>query len=1157
MENIISLSQTIVKDHDTIIPQTSFIKKRESDEYVCHRYKYPTNLVSNEYYVPSLSEEDVEFINSISDSYIEGIEDEYKEIHKTYFFKTISPIFLIKEYKDLIDTEIKRIFLKANMDSESDAEKEIQKIWFKNFYYSCVDASVRKKITTLKEKKKKFEVNHHNYLNALKIDMVFNVVSKKPYPTCLTPIKLFETTKNILEINEYYINIEHPKEINADPIDDIFNAQSTVHNIFIIFHKVADLNNSQSYIKDYFTNLTTALNGSKKRKLHLVTSEGPFKDLSSRKFFNIILSNTTHKITGICQRRVTYEGTTVKINSKVTCSYIVHTMIYNGINISIMVLQNDVVLHPNDADTYLKSEYLLPNSIGFKRWFILEYTYAYQNENKFEFITQIDDSLDARFLIWKPLCEFTADDNPEMNEARLDTYNNDSFSGVTAFTKYFEFAEDFYLTLKTMEREDIVFIGPTGKLTQRGLRLNSKPYVHRESYEKINIWYKIYSMFPKLLKKKDVHYSPDLGFMAEDAYFNNVCLEERLKQLSAANFMVTYSRVTPKCGTAIIKESWPIEPYIQLIKDGQVNILIDGSKILRKPCPGSIVNYFGKHVKLIIGKKKKKTELDLLGPVGDVPEAFIRMFKKVNDKDNKNNKNNKNNKTNKDVYFTYQEFSKCNEDFTKIVNPYLIRWVIIFWIYLIERATEIEKRFSLRYPILHERALIELLKYINLLQIYFPGSNLNNFNFQSYLMKNVKPTFEENSIKYNKQNQTKYCKFENFVKYLEKDEVPFLCDEFNMKCIQDMNSTSKADIKYDINISTKDDSNDNSALINERSDTSSNESSDNKNNSDEDYVDKRRKRKIVPPKREEKNYENNVLKDPKIQMMMNAIMNRIKEKMDIRDKNKPDNEDDDDNKEYEEKYKHSDKKRYRNRYINDERDNDNESNDIGDDNLKLQKRHKNELTERDELIKKRIMDSIISRTQQKRIKNEDNDDDDNDNKDESDINQHKRDRDSDYVEDKFSRKKNKLREQKNQKWKIGDIVEAEMTDNEDYEDYYNTIHRVQIVSYNTNTRMYRCKLLAWENEYDEWDGKQLHKIRNAEPNNKYKVGDDIQFLWRNRKNQFNQELDGNFNDEGIWVKGKVIDKEKLSVIGIQAQTVHPAIKYLKMKYTRGPFPFYM
>lgn len=114
------------------------------------------------------------------------------------------------------------------------------------------------------------------------------------------------------------------------------------------------------------------------------------------------------------------------------------------------------------------------------------------------------------------------------------------------------------------------------------------------------------------------------------------------------------------------------------------------------------------------------------------------------------------------------------------------------------------------------------------------------------------------------------------------------------------------------------------------------------------------------------------------------------------------------------------------------------------------------------------------------------------------------------------------------RWKKGDTLEAEMTDENPYKD---TFHPVVVVEVLGNDK-YKCRLTAFNAASDIWLESQLHEPRPAAPKENYAVGDEVHFLWANRKVD-GKEVDGLMKDKGVWVKGTITSVEgrnKVSVL---------------------------
>ena len=110
-----------------------------------------------------------------------------------------------------------------------------------------------------------------------------------------------------------------------------------------------------------------------------------------------------------------------------------------------------------------------------------------------------------------------------------------------------------------------------------------------------------------------------------------------------------------------------------------------------------------------------------------------------------------------------------------------------------------------------------------------------------------------------------------------------------------------------------------------------------------------------------------------------------------------------------------------------------------------------------------------------------------------------------------------------QRWPIGTILEAKMCGSNKY---YDTIHPVRVVSFDRETGMYWCGLLAFDQEaetsYDDWSEDQLREPSELIEMEKFEFGDKIQFKWRNRKVDNIADIDGLCADEGIWVRGVMV-----------------------------------
>lgn len=104
-----------------------------------------------------------------------------------------------------------------------------------------------------------------------------------------------------------------------------------------------------------------------------------------------------------------------------------------------------------------------------------------------------------------------------------------------------------------------------------------------------------------------------------------------------------------------------------------------------------------------------------------------------------------------------------------------------------------------------------------------------------------------------------------------------------------------------------------------------------------------------------------------------------------------------------------------------------------------------------------------------------------------------------------------------EKWEEGDILEAEMCARNDY---FNTLHRVKVLTFDEESGEYHCQLLAWPDAYSDWSKEQLHQPRDPEPDHHYKKGDPVHFLWK-RRSVRKEKVDGKFSSKGVWVKGTI------------------------------------
>jgi hypothetical protein len=108
-------------------------------------------------------------------------------------------------------------------------------------------------------------------------------------------------------------------------------------------------------------------------------------------------------------------------------------------------------------------------------------------------------------------------------------------------------------------------------------------------------------------------------------------------------------------------------------------------------------------------------------------------------------------------------------------------------------------------------------------------------------------------------------------------------------------------------------------------------------------------------------------------------------------------------------------------------------------------------------------------------------------------------------------------------WDVGTLLEAEMMD-ENFPDYKDTLHPVQVVEVLHNGKEYRCRLLAFDDE-DVWTADLLHKVRDSTGRKDYKNGDQVHIRIKNRRIGRKSNVDGIVSSKGIWVKGTVVDGE--------------------------------
>jgi len=106
-------------------------------------------------------------------------------------------------------------------------------------------------------------------------------------------------------------------------------------------------------------------------------------------------------------------------------------------------------------------------------------------------------------------------------------------------------------------------------------------------------------------------------------------------------------------------------------------------------------------------------------------------------------------------------------------------------------------------------------------------------------------------------------------------------------------------------------------------------------------------------------------------------------------------------------------------------------------------------------------------------------------------------------------------------WKPGDEAECEWHDM----NYIDTIHPVRIISVDEANHQALIKLMAFDDNepLDLQDLDDLHPFRAPEPNYPYMVGDKVHFrMWKRKVNGV--KVDGYAGEEeGIWVKGTIVD----------------------------------
>jgi hypothetical protein len=112
-----------------------------------------------------------------------------------------------------------------------------------------------------------------------------------------------------------------------------------------------------------------------------------------------------------------------------------------------------------------------------------------------------------------------------------------------------------------------------------------------------------------------------------------------------------------------------------------------------------------------------------------------------------------------------------------------------------------------------------------------------------------------------------------------------------------------------------------------------------------------------------------------------------------------------------------------------------------------------------------------------------------------------------------------------QKWKVGELLEAEMGNPNN--DYWDTFHPVQVLSFNERTNLYKCRILAFEgaDSLDEFKEDRLTKPREREQYREYQVNEPVHFFWMHRR-VGKRLVDCKSSNKGIWVKGIVRVKKE-------------------------------
>ncbi len=114
--------------------------------------------------------------------------------------------------------------------------------------------------------------------------------------------------------------------------------------------------------------------------------------------------------------------------------------------------------------------------------------------------------------------------------------------------------------------------------------------------------------------------------------------------------------------------------------------------------------------------------------------------------------------------------------------------------------------------------------------------------------------------------------------------------------------------------------------------------------------------------------------------------------------------------------------------------------------------------------------------------------------------------------------------QREHKWEIGTLLEAQMGLPNDYEDTYHPVRVIGLVE----GKAYRCQFLAFDlRDTDVFQENELLDPREAEPDEHYVVGEAVHVKLINRKVN-GKVVDGRMKREGVWVKGTVLAFDKTS-----------------------------